>query len=152
MKSELKKILTDLFSSQKYAVLATVHESAPQTHIVAFTAHANLATMIFVTPRKTTKFKNIQANPAVSLFVDSRTNSVSDINNAIGVTVLGKGFERSSGNKSPLIEIYREKYPHLSDFLDSPECAVIELEVNYYIIVQNFQDTITVDMREELSS
>lgn len=146
MKPEIYNIIRELFLSQNYAVLATVNERAPHTNIVAFCADQDLETIILATPRDTTKFKNIQANPAVSLFIDSRTNSVSDINSAIGVTVLGKAYECSLEIEPELITRYQKKYPHLKDFLDSPGCALIKLNVARYIIVQNFQETIVVDM------
>ncbi|HQO02419.1 MAG TPA: pyridoxamine 5'-phosphate oxidase family protein [Spirochaetota bacterium] len=136
----LKEFLGEIFSVQNFAVLATLCGNELYTNIVAFTASDDLKYIVFVTPRNTKKFTNITMNPTVSLFVDNRSNSDSDVFDAVGISVKGKGEPVSEGMISSIAGKYRAEHPSLREFSDSANSSFIRITVEEYCVVRRFQE------------
>jgi nitroimidazol reductase NimA-like FMN-containing flavoprotein (pyridoxamine 5'-phosphate oxidase superfamily) len=146
--SDLREEIFNLFRSQSLAVLASQREVQPFASLVAFAVSDNLQIMLFATSRSTRKFSNILDNPLVALLVDNRSNSPSDFMDAIAVTALGKAKEVEGAEKSILSSMYLAKHPHLSDFISSPNQALLKVEVSKYIVVSNFQRVLEMHVDE----
>jgi nitroimidazol reductase NimA-like FMN-containing flavoprotein (pyridoxamine 5'-phosphate oxidase superfamily) len=138
--SRLTKVVKELFSSQRLAVLSTQNENEPYGNLVAFAASSDLKNIFFVTARKTRKFTNIMANPRVSLVMDNRSNRPSDFQDIVVVTALGKAEEMQESEKGKMLEFFLLRHPDLRAFATSPDCALIEVRVKKYIIVSHFQE------------
>ena len=143
----IKALLADLFRIQNFAVLATVCGDEPYTNIVAFTASDDLKYIVFATPRNTKKYSNITMNSNVSLFIDNRSNSDSDVFDAVGVTVKGRGEPVSAGMISSMAAKYRREHPALSSFSESPESSFVRISVEEYCVVQRFQDVLVLPVQ-----
>jgi len=61
--------LIELNIKTLYAVLATVHDNMPYTLLVAYAFDRQEKVVVFLTPRKTTKYTNILGNPNVSISI-----------------------------------------------------------------------------------
>jgi heme iron utilization protein len=138
--SRLTKILRELFSSQRLAVLSTQSEKEPYGNLVAFAVSADLKNLFFATARKTRKFTNIMANPRVSLVMDNRSNRPSDFQDTVVVTALGRAEEMKDNKKGRMLEYFLFRHPELRAFATSPDCALMEVRVEKYIIVSHFQE------------
>lgn len=147
--SELVGELEKLFSSQNLAVLATSGESGPYGNLVAFMASPDLKYLLFATQKATRKFGNLLENPFVAFVIDNRSNKVDDFMNAVAVTALGKAFELKSREKVTLVEAYIDKHPHLKDFVSSPSCALVKVEIEKYVCVFRFQNVIELYPKNE---
>jgi nitroimidazol reductase NimA-like FMN-containing flavoprotein (pyridoxamine 5'-phosphate oxidase superfamily) len=145
-KKEIKALLSDLFARQALAVLATQASHGPYATLVGFTATQDLRHIFFVTSRSTRKYAALESNPEVSMLIDSRTNQVSDFRDAVAVTALGKAHEIDKEENKDIVGLYLTRYPHLEDFVLSPTCALIRLEVVKYIVVTRFQHVMTLDL------
>lgn len=132
--------LRELCASQHLAVLATEGRSHPYASLIAFAATDDLRRFFFVTKRDTRKFANMQSNGHVALLIDNRTNSVSDFTHAIAVTVLGECRELHGTEMVEASRCYVEKHPHLEEFVASSECALIEVTVRSFYLVNHFQN------------
>jgi hypothetical protein len=71
------------------------------------------------------------------MLIDDRDNRPDDIKNAIAVTIVGKSKETK--NKK-VINNFLKKHPYLKDFINSPECAMVQIDIEKYISVDNFQN------------
>ena len=138
--SRLTKVVRELFSSQRLAVLSTQSEKEPYGNLVAFTVSEDLKNLFFVTARKTRKFTNIMANPRVSLVMDNRSNRPSDFQDTVVVTALGRAEEMKDNEKGRMLEYFLFRHPELRAFATSLDCALIEVRVEKYIIVSHFQE------------
>jgi heme iron utilization protein len=147
-KSDLSVIISNLFRDQSLAVLASQRDVQPFANLVAFAVSDNLKIILFVTSRSTRKFSNILDNPLVALLVDNRSNSPSDFMDAIAVTAIGKAKEVEGAEKSILSSMYLAKHPHLSDFISSPNQALLKIDVSKYIVVSNFQRVLEMHVDE----
>ena len=85
--------LRTLLTAQRLAVVATQQNGHPYTSRVAFVASDDLRRIAFMTSRATTKYRNLFADPRVSMLIDSRTHSVEDFTAGAAVTVLGRAAE-----------------------------------------------------------
>jgi hypothetical protein len=99
----------------------------------------DLLHLVFVTPRPTRKYANLVANTRVSVLIDNRGNRVADYRRAMAATALGVVHEVRKAKNSRLIRLYLEKHPQLEEFLWSPTCAVLDIRVESYYVVERFQ-------------
>jgi nitroimidazol reductase NimA-like FMN-containing flavoprotein (pyridoxamine 5'-phosphate oxidase superfamily) len=129
-----------LNKTQMHAVLATDSDGQPYTSLIAYALTPDTEKVVFATPRATRKFKNILKNRLVSLLIDTRSNTERDYMDAESVTILGKAYSLRRGKKwSELTEILKKKHPELIEFIDSPETAIVCVEINQCIHVTRFQ-------------
>lgn len=138
--SQLAHRLKELFSSQSLAVLATHGEGQSYGSLVAFAVTDDLKRLLFATTRATRKYANLMKNPRVAMVMDSRSNKESDFHQAIAVTATGRVKEAVGSEKDRLTRLYLSKHPHLVDFVSSPTCALVILEVETYYLVSQFQN------------
>jgi len=131
---ELSGLIRRVFTSQRFAVMATQFEGQPYSNLVAFAEADDLRTLLFVTSRDTRKYSNILSSKKVAVLVDSRTNQASDFHSALAITALGTVEEVAADNKDYLSGIYLSKHPQLKDFLDKPSNALMKVTVIEYII------------------
>ena len=140
--------ISNLLTSQSLAVLASQKDGQSYANLVAFAVSDNLQIMLFATSRSTRKFSNIQGNPMVALLVDNRLNSPADFKDALAVTAIGKAMEVNGSEKEKFSSIYLAKHPQLSDFISSPNQALLRVKVSKYIVVSNFQRVLEMDVDE----
>lgn len=138
--AQLKEFLKDLFSSQRLAVLATQSETQPYGNLVAFAATHDLRHLLFATTRATRKYDNISSNPRIAMVVDNRSNQEADFHQAAAVTATGVVKETEGSERARFQKLYLAKHPYLREFVSSPTCALLKVEVETYYIVSQFQN------------
>jgi nitroimidazol reductase NimA-like FMN-containing flavoprotein (pyridoxamine 5'-phosphate oxidase superfamily) len=143
---QLRKMIHETCNLQRFGVLATVHQNQPYTSLVAFALSVDLGKLVFVTPRATRKFNYLVENSNVSFMVDNRTNESSDIVESIGITISGTAREPDNDEKKPLTGLYLQKHPHMKQFLESPNTAVLCVDVKRYDVVERFQNVMVLEM------
>lgn len=144
----LKKFLKDLFMSQRLAVLATQNRRQPYGNLVAFMATEDLKYLLFATTRATRKYANISKNPKVAMVFDNRSNQESDFHQAAAVTATGVVKEVVGPEKEIFQKLYLSKHPYLKDFVSSPTCALLKVEVKTYIVVNQFQNVVELRIKK----
>ena len=139
-KGEISSVISKVLSSEYLGVLGTCRFGNPHTSLVAFASTPDLKNIIFATTRSTRKFTNLKINPQVCILIDSRRNDVSDFRDAAAITVRGAAEEAVDREKEELLKIYLEKNPHLSDFVHSPDCAIVAIRVRKFDVATRFQN------------
>ena len=135
-----------VLASQKLAVLATESGGQPYSSLVVIAATDDLRHVLFCTSRETRKFRNLNANARVSLLVDTRSNSDSDLSEALAVTVIGEAAEvRDAEELRTLTAVYLAQNGHLAAFAGSPRNALVRVDVSTYQ-VNSFTESWTVDV------
>ncbi len=141
----LPDILQELCRKQPFAVLATAAGSAPYTNLVAVAFAINLRHLFFATSRATRKWHNLSTNPLVSLLIDNRSNEVADFSKANAATIIGSAKELIGVDREIGRNLYLTKHPHLSGFLDGPDCALFQVTIEQIYLVSRFQEVINFD-------
>jgi hypothetical protein len=142
LSTDEKKLITmiqSLLQSQNLGVLATRGQEYPYCTLVAFAGTDDLKRIIFATLRNTRKYANIQTYPMISILIDSRSNRIEDFKDASALTILGNAHEAEGEEEERLSGLYLARHPHLKEFLQDPNCALMVLEVEKYIMVTHFQ-------------
>ena len=143
---KLVSMIQSLLQSQSLGVLATRGEEYPYCTLVGFAGTEDLRYIIFATLRNTRKYANIRSYPMISILIDSRSNRVEDFKDAMALTVLGNAHEAKGEEKEKLSGLYLARHPHLKEFLLDPDCALMVLEVERYIMVTRFQQVMEMDV------
>ena len=143
----VRRDINEMLNSQRLGVLATYGSEYPYTSIVGFVATDDLSCILFATFRDTRKYRNIMADPHVSILMDNRSNKVEDFSNAQALTILGTAREVCNNQKNELMDLYLQRNPYLRDFVSDPNCALIQVKVDKYILVSRFQEVMELDIK-----
>ncbi|MFW9799473.1 MAG: pyridoxamine 5'-phosphate oxidase family protein [Candidatus Thorarchaeota archaeon] len=144
--SETHKRLKGLFDAQLIAVLGTSSQDQPYTCLVGFRFTDDFRAVFFATMRDRFKYRQISANPRVSLIVDDRKNQPSDFSHTTSVTVMGTAVDTSEPERRKLADMLVEKHPFLTDFVKSPDCAIMKVHVERMILVGDFESVQRIEM------
>lgn len=142
---EILDDLRGLFENQRFCVLATAASGHPYTNLVSFAATSDFKKIFFATRRHTNKYKNISSESRTALLIDNRDNNPDDIKKAITVTALGHSKEVNA-NKNEKLKIFLKKHPYMKDFVEDPNCALMEFDVSRYIYVRQFEITRSIEI------
>ena len=145
--SELGQFIGVLFESQKLAVLGTQNEGQPYANLIAFAASDDLKSLYFATARATRKYANIEADARVTVLIDNRSNQDSDFFQATAVTATGRAKEVVDSNRDEVLAMYMTKHPMLEEFVRSPNCALLQVEVETYYLVRRFQNVMELHVK-----
>jgi hypothetical protein len=130
-----------LNKTQWHAVLATASGRLPYTSLVAFALTPDGKSLLFATPRISTKYNNLQKNKNVSLLIDSRSNRKKDYLGAESITIMGLATVlKKSLERKVHAEALAKKHPGLSAFINSPKTALIRVEITACLHVGKFQE------------
>ena len=145
--SELEQLIRELFESQKLAVLGTQNQGQPYANLIAFAASGDLKSLYFATARATRKYANIEADARVTVLIDNRSNQDSDFSQAAAVTATGTAKEVADSQLEEVLAIYLAKHPMLEEFVRSPSCALLRVEVKTYYLVRRFQNVMELHVK-----
>jgi nitroimidazol reductase NimA-like FMN-containing flavoprotein (pyridoxamine 5'-phosphate oxidase superfamily) len=136
-----------LFTTQRFAVIATQKDGQPYTNLVAFAATEELEHLLFVTPRATRKFANLAKDAHVAMMIDNRHNRTSDLYDAMAVMAIGVAEEVVGPEKEAMLRLYISKHPSLEPFAEAPSCALLKISVEKYDIARKFQNVKELKMK-----
>lgn len=136
-----------LLATQRLAVLSTQYHGEPYANLVGFAADTDLRRIFFATPETTRKYRNLTADPRVALLIDSRSHQEADFHQAAAVTAVGKAavVDLSADGESAA-DRYLSRHPYLVDFLRAPTTRLIQVFVDRYVLVENFQEVMELRM------
>jgi general stress protein 26 len=147
--SEHARQICELLDTQRFAVLSTrQHDGQPYANLVAFCVSKNLQELVFCTLRSTRKFANVETDGRVALLVDNRSNDPADLQQAAAVTVVGACAEAVGEERAMLSSRFLDRHPNMGDFVRSPGCAVMKVDVRSYYLVTRFQNVIELHLRD----
>jgi general stress protein 26 len=147
-KWQLRLRLRELFRSQNLAALSTHCKGQPYASLVAFYAADDLKHIYFVTPTTTRKFANLLADNRVAVLVNSSTNRADDFHVAVSVTAVGRVAVIDGSDRRTILFQYLGKHPYLEEFVRSPSCALLQVAVDSYYMVKNFQNVMELHLKK----
>jgi len=126
---------------RRHAALATAAEGAPYLSLVAFALAPGGSAALFATPRGSRKYRNLRANPRVSLLLDTRGEHDRDYASAEAITVVGKACVLRAGSAAwrEAELALRAKHPALASFLEAGTTALVRVEIEEAVHVAGFQ-------------
>ena len=144
--SGLNQIVRTLFAAQPVGILATQSDRHPYCNIVAFTPSDDLQSILIATPRFTSKYRNMLKNPDVSLMVDNRSAHNPDFTDGIAVTCLGRAMTVLPEEFEDCKRRHFERHKNLRAHLDMPDCVLVRIEVERYVIARGVRQIETLNI------
>ncbi|NLW81204.1 MAG: hypothetical protein GXY42_05965 [Desulfovibrionales bacterium] len=144
---EIRSNLENILREQRSGVLCTCFMDIPLCSQMAFAVAEDLRTLIVVTPRQTTKYDNMSSNPNVSFLVSTSRNDPSDPTTAQALTVTAFATELDGERRHQAVTLFAQKHPDMLSFASAPGSAVMELKVDSYILVNNFQQVTRIGLQ-----
>lgn len=140
---ETRTLVRRLLDSQRFVVLSTLSDDGPYCSLVAFWTAEDLSHALFATMRDSRKFSNLALHPRVALLFDDRSNRDSDIQEGMAVTATGQARELTdAGARTAAAALFLAKHPQLAEFIGSPGCALVRVDVDVYHVVTRFQNVV----------
>jgi len=136
---ETRRTLEGILNWQRSGTLATSFMDIPLCSQMAFAADADLRNLIIVTPRQTTKYDNMSANPNVSFLISTAVNSPTDPATARAVRATAFATELDGERRHLAVNLFIARHPDLAGFASDQSSAVMELKVDGYDLIDNFQ-------------
>jgi len=125
---------------QLHAVLATDANGQPYTSMIAFALLPGGKELVFATPRKTAKYRNILKNKRVSLLIDTRSNTREDYMRAESITIVGFAHPIRRGKRwDETARVLTQKHPDLRTITGSSETRLIVVDIRRCLHVTRFQ-------------
>ena len=123
-------------------VLATVSENLPHCSLMAYVTDHDGCEIYMVTNRQSTKFRNLSANPSVSLLIDTREEHTGMKRpHAQALTVSGVYQEiRDETKKTSIRKKLLEKHPHIKDLMDMPDAEVFCIKVTSFLLLDGVSE------------
>jgi nitroimidazol reductase NimA-like FMN-containing flavoprotein (pyridoxamine 5'-phosphate oxidase superfamily) len=134
--------MKDLVKRKGTCVLATVSDNDPHCSLMAYVTDNDCREIYMVTSRKTTKFRNLSANPSVSLLIDTREEHAGTQRpNVQALTVAGVYQEIEDETKKIRIrDQLRETHPHIKELLDMQDAEILCVKVTSFLLLDGVSD------------
>jgi nitroimidazol reductase NimA-like FMN-containing flavoprotein (pyridoxamine 5'-phosphate oxidase superfamily) len=129
-----------ILDASRFAVLATQRDGQPHTSLVAFTPMDGIHSLVFATYRSTRKFQNLLTSHRVALFIGEAGARRSAAANRCLLTAHGIALEAQGEDREALASAHAKRHPDLAEFLDSPDAALVRVEVGAYQLVSDIAD------------
>lgn len=132
--------LKALNRAESFAVLATNDNGQPYTSLISYALMPDGKKIVFATPRKTSKYKNIIQSDRVALLIDNSSPRERNVLAAEALTIIGRARPVRRGKAwKEFAEIFLKKHPALDEFLHSSTTALIAVDIIQCIHVGHFQ-------------
>jgi general stress protein 26 len=134
--------MKDIMRSQDMCVLATVSGNKPHCSLMAYLTDEECRTIYMITHKHTTKYRNLTANPFLSLLIDTRLMDKGE-NRQKGKAITVNGvFERitDSGERLSILAKFLERHMHLKEFARHPDAEVLAVRIQSLQLLDGVTD------------
>jgi hypothetical protein len=122
-------------------VLATQRNGQPHTSLIAFTPLEGLRFLTFATYSYTLKYKSILEDRRVAILIEDREGDTTRrLDQMIVLTALGEAIKAPAEDRQTLIMTHLARHPNLEEFLISPDCEFVRVDVHAYQVVSGIDD------------
>ena len=137
----LEKIET-LVRQKDICVLSTVSGNRPHCSLMAYVTEEDCRTLYMVTLKTTQKYRNLRENPHVSLLIDTREENMGSVHQkAKALTVSGIFHEIVDEREKSYVKAkLLERHPHLEEFVDHPQAALLCIKVSAFLLLDGLVD------------
>jgi nitroimidazol reductase NimA-like FMN-containing flavoprotein (pyridoxamine 5'-phosphate oxidase superfamily) len=139
MLKKMKKLVKD----KDVCVLATVMDNVPHCSLMSYVPDRDCLEIYMMTQKGTKKFRNLAANRAVSLLIDTREEDCgADRARIKALTV--SGVFKTIGDKAKK-KLARQKllkqHPQLKPFAEDPDAEVFAVKVKSFQLLEGVKDS-----------
>jgi nitroimidazol reductase NimA-like FMN-containing flavoprotein (pyridoxamine 5'-phosphate oxidase superfamily) len=149
-KVNVQERLRILTKKQRHAVLATDADGQPYTSLVAFALTPDMEGVLFATPKKTGKYRNLMKNRNVSLLIDTRSNSAKGYMQSEALTILGTAIPVRRGKQwNDMARFLIQKHPQLEEFVRAHSTALVRIAFTKVLHTGGFQSVTAWELNKQ---
>lgn len=139
MLDEMKALVKEKF----FCVLATVSGGEPHCSLMSYAVDEECREIYMITLQQTKKYRNLLANDAVSLLIDTRGKDSDAQREKIRALTVNGVFRRieDEGKKEAARARLFERHPDLKEFADHPEAEVFVVKVQSFQLLNGITDS-----------
>lgn len=140
-------IAQKMLEESNLCVLATCRDDLPNSSLMHFIYDGNGKKIFMLTLRGSLKQNNIDANPQVSLLIDTRTDLLQKGLPVMALTVYGKaGFVQNPQKHQEIVDQLTARYGSLANMAGDSQCMVIQVQIEKMLLLDGINDKSTIDM------
>ena len=138
----MREDIRELMKAGRTCVLATVSGKEPHCSLMSYATNDDCREIYMATRRDTKKYRNLVANPSVSLLIDSRATGGKNPKiptRALTVTgTIQSGVDEQ--RKKAVREMLCKHHPDLIDFFNDPSLEMIVVQVKALQLLDGITD------------
>jgi nitroimidazol reductase NimA-like FMN-containing flavoprotein (pyridoxamine 5'-phosphate oxidase superfamily) len=138
MDENIRKKIRSLIREQNTCVLATASENRPHCSLMAYTTNSSCDEIYLMTIKDSRKYQNMCENPAISLLIDTRQDTLrSNHSETMALTVSGR-FDRiiKDTERERIRKELSRKHPGLKGFFENPEGEPVKIIIESYLLLE----------------
>jgi nitroimidazol reductase NimA-like FMN-containing flavoprotein (pyridoxamine 5'-phosphate oxidase superfamily) len=131
------EVVKQIIQQNDLCVLATTDGDRPHTSLMAYINDDNCQLIYLVTSRDTRKYRNLTANPNISLLIDDREAHPAPQRGRIRSVILNgtaKPVDEARRAKG-LLDRFSELRPHLDEIVSDQSVVVVEIAVDSFLLL-----------------
>ncbi len=134
-----KKNIENALLASRFAVIATEGKGQPHMSLIAITPVGGFRKLIFSTYRNTVKYSNLIENGKVAVLIENGDCKNLSLQDNFILTAFGQAEEIKVDNDS-ILQAHLNRHPEMISFIQSEECALIQITVNAFQLVLGIED------------
>jgi nitroimidazol reductase NimA-like FMN-containing flavoprotein (pyridoxamine 5'-phosphate oxidase superfamily) len=126
-----------LIGEQVICVLATASGNRPHCSLMAYASNAPCTEIYMVTMKDSRKYRNMCANPAVSLLIDNRQGTSTSYTDTLALNLSGR-FQPiiEATQKKKILEVLSKRHPALVDLFDNPGGEPVKIIIESILLLE----------------
>jgi nitroimidazol reductase NimA-like FMN-containing flavoprotein (pyridoxamine 5'-phosphate oxidase superfamily) len=136
---ELEDRIQALVASRYVCVLATVDKDRPYCSLMNYVADETCREFYMATLKDTNKYKNLLANPRVSMLVDSREKVPSSTSWALTVEGVFEPVSDKVKRKWVFSRLIAQN-PDLNEFISRPDIDIVCIRARSFLLLEGLSD------------
>lgn len=140
----MRKDIQEMIQTNNFCVMATVSGGEPHCSLMSYATDNDSREVYMATHTRTKKFRNLLANPYVSLLVDTRQNADVGASPPVptkALTISGTFHKDTDENKAADIrKRLLEKHAELKSILDDPDTEIIVVKISTVQLLDGITD------------
>lgn len=136
MRSDIQKMIAE----NKVCVMATVADGVPHCSLMSYATNNDCREIYMATLKDTKKYRNLIANPTVSLLIDTRDASLRGKTRALTVTGIFQAVDHDKKIKA-IRDTLIKTHPDLKDFFNNPDARIVVIKATALQLLDNVTDS-----------
>ena len=138
MDKKIREKIRTVIQEQSTCVLATASKNRPHCSLMAYAINSSCDEIYLMTLKDSRKYQNMCENPAISLLIDTRQDTLrSNHTETMALTVSGR-FDRiiKDTERERIRKELSWKHPELKGFLENPEGEPVKIIIESYLLLE----------------
>lgn len=142
------KVCNAMLEENSYCVLSTCKDNRTNSSLMLYLPDPTGTRLYMITSKDSLKYRNIEANPEVSLLIDNREHLHEMTTPVKAMTVFGQAsFITDETEKSELLSRLVERHSRLQAISSLEDVCLIQVEIRSFLFLDGINDATFIPVR-----